>query len=119
MTGYDANIRNQRITIASRAGNATGEFGKSSAGQKYEILGNFWAAADFNKGTKSMREGALDAYDTVMFRMLWYPDIDRWCIIRWQGVWYQINSFNASRMQNIIQITATEMPNQAVNIINS
>lgn len=118
MVGYDASIRNERITISSRSGNATGEFGKSSAGQKYEVIGDFWTAADFNKGTKSMREGALDAYNTVMFRLNWYPNIDRWCIIKWHGVWYQIQSFNASRIQNIIQITATEMPNQAINFIN-
>lgn len=115
---YTSSIRNKRITIAKRSANTTGEFGKSSAGQKYEIIGDFWAAEDFNKGVKAMREGAVDAYDTVMFRMAYYPDIDRWCIIKYADMWYQIQSFNSSYRDNIIQITATEMPNQKINIIN-
>ena len=73
---------------------------------------------DFNKGTKSLREGAVDAYDTVMFRMNWYPGIDRWCIIQYDGTWYQIKSFNGSRQNNTIQITAQEMPNQTILFIN-
>lgn len=119
MTGYDAGMRSKRITIARRAETTGGQFSQRSAGQKYEIIGTYWAAEDFNKGTKSLREGAVDAYDTVMFRMNWYPGIDRWCIIQYDGTWYQINSFNASRQQNTIQITATEMPNQNILFINS
>ena len=118
MTGYDAGMRNKRITIAKRAEGAAGAFGKSSAGQQYEIVGTYWAAEDFNRGTKSMREDSAGAYDIVMFRMNFYPGIDRWCIIMYEGIWYQIASFNASRQGNTIQITATEMANQKVTINN-
>ena len=118
MTGYDAGMRSKRITIARRSETTGGQFSQRSAGQKYETVGTFWAAEDFNKGTKSLREGAVDAYDTVMFRMNWYPGIDRWCIIKYDGTWYQIKSINASRQQNTIQITAQEMPNQNIQIIN-
>ena len=118
MTGYDAGMRSKRITIARRSETTGGQFSQRSAGQKYEVVGTFWAAEDFNKGTKSLREGAVDAYDTVMFRMNWYPGIDRWCIIRYDGTWYQIKSFNANRQANTIQITAQEMPNQAILFIN-
>ena len=118
MTGYDAGMRSKRITIARRYETTGGQFSQRSAGQKYETVGTFWAAEDFNKGTKSLREGAVDAYDTVMFRMNWYPGIDRWCIIQYDGTWYQIKSFNANRQANTIQITAQEMPNQNIQIIN-
>lgn len=118
MTGYDAGMRNKRITIARRAESSGGQFGVRSAGQQYEIVGDFWAAEDFNRGTKAMREGAVDAYDTVMFRMNWYEGIDRWCIIRYDGTWYQITSFNANKQEKTIQITATEMANQQIIIIN-
>ena len=118
MTGYDAGMRSKRITIARRSETTGGQFSQRSAGQKYEIGGTFWAAEDFNKGTKSLREGAVDAYDTVMFRMNWYPGIDRWCIIKYDGTWYQIKAFNANRQANTIQITAQEMPNQNLQIIN-
>ena len=106
----------KRITIAKRAEDDNQAFGK--AGQpKYELLGTFWAAEDFNRGTKSLREGAFDAYDTVMFRMRFQKDVDRWCLIQYRGKWYQIQSFNEDYQQNQIQITAVEMANQQVNIV--
>ena len=117
MTGYDAGMRSKRITIARRSETTGGQFSQRSAGQKYEVVGTFWAAEDFNKGTKSLREGAVDAYDTVMFRMRFHKDIDRWCLIQYQGRWYQIQSFNANYQDNQIQITAMELANQQVTIV--
>ena len=64
-----------------------------------------------------LREGAYDAYDTVMFRMRYNAQIDRWCLLQYQGKWYQIQSFNESYQDNTIQITATEMANQKVTIV--
>lgn len=117
MKGYSSGMRNKRITIAKRVQQEMGDFGMASAGDKYEILGTFWAAEDFNRGVKSLREGAVDAYDTVMFRMLYNSNIDRWCLIQYHGVWYKIESFNASYQENKIQITAIEMSNQDVTIV--
>lgn len=114
---YSTGIMNKRITIATRVKQEMGDFGMGSAGLEYQILGNFWAAEDFNRGTKSLREGAVDAYDTVMFRMRYNAQIDRWCLIKYHDVWYQIDSFNASYQDNSIQITAREMSNQDVTII--
>ena len=107
---------NKRVTVAKRATDTADSFGK--AGQpKYEIIGCFWTAEDFNRGVKSLREGAFDAYDTVMFRMRWNCEIDRWCLLKYNGKWYQIQSFNESYQENQIQITAIEMANQQVNIV--
>ena len=109
---------NKRVTVAKRATDENASFGK--AGQpKYEILGTFWMAEDFNRGVKSLREGAFDAYDTVMFRCRYNKDIDRWCLLQYHGKWYQIQSFNESYQENQIQITAIEMANQQVNIVYS
>jgi len=119
MTGYDAGMRSKRITIARRAETTGGQFSQRSAGQKYEVIGPFWAAEDFTKGVKPLHNGVVDAYDIVMFRMNWYPGIDRWCIIQYDGTWYQIKSFNGSRQNNTIQITAQEMPNQNILFINT
>lgn len=108
----------KRVTVAKRATVDDATFGK--AGQpKYEILGTFWMAEDFNRGTKSLREGAFDAYDTVMFRCRFNKDIDRWCLLQYHGKWYQIQSFNESYQENQIQITAIELANQQVNIVYS
>ena len=115
---YSTGMMNKRVTVAKRATDENASFGK--AGQpKYEILGTFWMAEDFNRGVKSLREGAFDAYDTVMFRMRWNKDIDRWCLLKYHGKWYQIQSFNESYQENQIQITAIEMSNQQVNIVYS
>ena len=107
---------NKRVTIARRFANQQESFGKNGS-PKYEILGDRWAAEDFNKGVKAMREGALDAYDTVMFRMAYDAQIDRWCLIKYHGKWYQITSFNEDYQTNKIQITAVELANQNVNIV--
>lgn len=108
---------NKRVKIAKRVESEGGDFGRKSGGQKYTLLGEFWAAESFNKGVKSLREGAVDAYDTVMFRMRFNADIDRWCLIQYQGRWYQIQSFNEDYQTNELQITATEMANQKVTIV--
>ena len=114
---YSTGLMNKRVKIAKRVDSEGGNFGRSSGGQKYTILGEFWAAESFNKGVKSMREGAVDAYDTVMFRMRYNAEIDRWCLVQYQGRWYQIQSFNADYQTNEIQITAIEMANQQVAIV--
>ena len=66
---------------------------------------------------KSLREGALDSYNTIMFRMRYVSGMDEWCLIQFQGKWYQITSFNESYRNNEIQITAIKMANQQVNIV--
>ena len=113
---YSSGILNKRITIVRRKDDAAESFGKAGK-PKYEILGTFWASETFNKGVKSLREGAFDAYDTVMFRMRYYKGVDRWCLIQYNGKWYQITSFNEDYQENQIQMTAVELANQQVNIV--
>ena len=110
-----------RVKVLKRAENTTETFGKSGQ-PKYEWLRQagdhgFWASEKFDKGMKSLREGALDAYNTVMFRMRYVKGMDEWCLIQFHGKWYQITSFNDSYRNNEIQITAVKMANQQVNIV--
>lgn len=113
---YTTGMMNKRVTVARRKSDAEISFSKSGQ-PKYEILGTFWMAEDFNKGVKSLREGAYDAYDTVMFRCRFNKHLDRWCLLKYNGKWYQIQSFNESYQENQIQITAIELANQTVNIV--
>lgn len=112
---YSTGMMNKRVTVAKRAADTQETFGKSGS-PKYEILGTYWMAEDFNRGVKSLREGAYDAYDTVMFRCRYNKDFDRWCLLKYHDKWYQIQSFNESYQENQIQITAIELANQQVNI---
>ena len=113
---YSAGLLNKRITIYKRKAAVVGPYGIDSAGVKYQTLCNVWAAEDFNRGTKALREGAVDAYDTVMFRFRYRSDVDRWCLIKYQGKFYQIQSFNADYQSNQIQVTAIELTNQDVTV---
>jgi SPP1 family predicted phage head-tail adaptor len=108
---------NKRIKIARRVAAEMGAFGKNSACQKYELLGTFWANETWSKGVKALHEGAMDAYDTVMFRMRFTEDVDRWCLIQYNGRWYEIQSLNEDYHDNQLQITAIERANQQVTIV--
>lgn len=107
---YSTGIMNRRVAIMTRSTSDNGTFGRNSAGQSYAYAATVWAAVDFNRGTKAMREGAYDGYDRVMFRMRWNSTVDRSSMLVWDGRTYQIESFNADRYQNTIQITAVEAP---------
>ena len=114
---YSAGMLDKKITFYRRATAEDGKYGKNSAGEKYELVGTFNAAEDFNKGVKALRLGAVEAYDVVMFRMHYRKSIDRWCLIKYNGVWYEIESFNANQREDQIQITAHERVNQKVTIV--
>lgn len=84
----------------------------------YRRAGKVFAAYKFNKGAKALREGALDAYNTVLFQLNFSSNISitRDSLIEFRGKIYQIQSLNDDYQANKIVITATEMATQ-VNII--
>lgn len=107
---YSTGMLNKRIQIYRRASEQESTFGKSGQ-PKYELVGTFWAAESHTKGMKAMHEGAMDAYDKVMFRLRYTPCIDRWCLILFRGRWYQIQEFFDDPQANTIQIISQEMVN--------
>ena len=123
MNGYPRDLLQERVAIAKRYVEQNQTFGGSSTVTKYEWLNKvesdhgFWCKHDWTRGLKAMHEGALDAYDTVMFRMDFDPAIDRWCLLKFEGKWYQIQSLNGIQRENKLQITAIELANQQVNIV--
>ena len=88
---------------------ADGKFGARSAAPTYVTEACVWAAVDFNRGLKAMREAALDGTDFVVIRMRWNPIVNRDSYLRCHGVTYMITEFHADRQQNIIQIKAQEV----------
>ena len=101
---YSSDILRYRVTILNKQV-ATG-FGETTS---YQPAACVWADVTWSKGVKALREGALDAYDTVMIRMRWNNIVTRNSRLQCDGVTYQIQSLHADRQANTIQITATEV----------
>jgi hypothetical protein len=116
-TGFNSGMRNHRVTILNKVAPASRTFGEKTG---YRREGSLQSSYEFNKGTRALREGALDAYDTVVFRMNFSANvakkITRESLIEMHGKIYQIQSLNSDYIENKIIIRATEMTTQ-VNII--
>ncbi len=82
------------------------EFGEKT---EYEQVACVHANLTWKKGQKALNEGALDAQDTVMFRMRWNSIVTRDSRLQCEGVTYQIQSLHADRQEDTLQITATEI----------
>jgi len=67
----------------------------------------------------TLRNGAVEAYNVVMFRMRWHEWIDEWCLIQYHGKWHNITSCDGSKERNEMQITAVQMPNQKVTLVEN
>ena len=116
-TGFTSGMRNHRITILNKVQPTEKAFGQKTG---YRREGSLNSSYEFNKGTKALREGALDAYDSVIFRLNFSGNvakkITRESLIEMHGKIYQIQSLNEDYHDNKIIIRATEMTTQ-VNII--
>ena len=104
--GYSAGMLKYRVAILNKKDADKIPFGAKA---EYEQVACVHADVTWSKGVKSLREGALDAYDTVMIRMRWNNIVTRESLLECDGVRYQIQSLHADKMENIVQITATEI----------
>ena len=109
-------MRNHRVTILNKVAPTEKAFGEKTG---YQRDGSLWSSYEFTKGTKALREGALDAYDSVVFRMNFSANITitRESLIEMHNKIYQIQSLNSDYRDNKIIIRATEMTTQ-VNIMD-
>ena len=116
-TGFEAGKRNYRVTVLNKVTSVERAFGEKTG---YSRVGSLWSSYKFDKGTKALREGALDAYDYVVFQMNYSTDITitRESLIEFKGRIYQIISLNADELENKVVVKATEMITQ-VNIVES
>ena len=114
-TGFTSGMRNHRVTILNKVQPSERQFGEKTG---YRRDGSLWSSYEFSKGTRALREGALDAYDSIIFRMNFSANvtITRESLIECEGKVYQVQSLNSDRRENKIIIRATEMTAQ-VNIV--
>lgn len=104
-------MRNNRVTVLNKVPVENRPFGEKTA---YQRDGSLWSTFEFNKGMRAMREGALDAYDYVVFRMNHSSNltITRESLLECEGKIYQIQSLHDDKQENKIVATATEMTTQ-------
>lgn len=103
---YSSGLLRDCVAILNKVLPTQAEFGNTTA---YEVVGTVPCRVTWNKGQKSLREGALDAYDTVMIRMRWNNKVTRDSRLLYNGKTYQIQSLNGNYQDNEIQITAIEI----------
>lgn len=103
---YSTGLLKHRVTIMNKVMPTQGEFGETT---RFEPVTTVWAQVTWSKGVKALREGALDAYDTIMVRMRYNTVVSRESRLLIDGVTYQIQSMHRDRQDNTIQITATEV----------
>lgn len=103
---YSSGMLNYMVAILNKKAAADKKFGEKTS---YEQVACVHADLTWKKGQRALNEGALDAQDTVMFRMRWNNIVTRDCRLQCEGVTYQIQSLHADRRADTIQITATEI----------
>lgn len=106
MTGYSAGMLRERVKFTQPGIYIDGEYGREKRPGLQLVR---WAAVDWVRGTKAMREGALDAYDTIMVRLRWDKDVTRECKIEFNDRIYAIQSFHEDKHAGTIQLTAIEL----------
>lgn len=104
---YSSDFLKDKVTIQNRTASRDGAFGRE--GGQFVDGATIHCNAKWTKGAKALREGALDAFDTVMFRCRWREDLKRESRLKWKGRIYQIESFYDDYEANEIQITAVEL----------
>lgn len=103
---YSSGLLKDRVKILNKQLPTQAGFGETTT---YTEAAEVWAEVTWSKGVKALREGALDAYDTVMVRMRYNDIVTRDSRLEHDGVTYQIQSLHRDYMDNTIQITATEI----------
>jgi head-tail adaptor len=105
---YSTGLLKHRIQVFNRKEAQTSQWGKDGSGIEWEEVGCVWAAVDYVRGVRAMREGALDVYGVVMVRMRWNPVITLRSRIQYDGKMYQIlgETFHAEPQENTIQFNA-------------
>ena len=101
---YQSGFRNHLVTIRNKVV-ATG-FGDTT---QYQDVKTVHAAKTWKHGAKGLREGTLDAYDKVLFRMDWNDIVKRDSLLVCEGKTYQILSLDGEYQKNEIEILAQEV----------
>lgn len=104
---YSTTLLNKRVEIRSRKESSKTALGMTSG--DWEAVGMAWAGVTWARGAKALREGALDAYDTVMIRMRWNALVSRDSRIVADGKVYEVDTMQADKMADTMQLLCHEV----------
>lgn len=118
---YSTGMLKHQVIILNRKEATSSKWGKDGSGVEWEQSGCVWAAVDFVRGLRTMREGALDVYGVVMVRMRWNNVINLRSRIIYEGQVYNIlgETFHAEPQDNTIQFNAQIIVNEKTPISSS
>jgi len=101
---YQAGFRNHIVIIKNKV--VATAFGETTG---YQEVATVHAAKTWKHGAKALQEGALDAYDKVLFRMNYNNIVQRDSLLVCEGKTYQILSLDGEYQKNEIEILAQEV----------
>ena len=101
---YEAGYRRNFVTIRNKV--VAESFGETT---QYKDICTVRANKEWKHGGKAMREGALDVYDKVVFRMNYNNIVSRESLLVCDGKTYQVLSLNGDFTDNEIEILAQEI----------
>lgn len=75
----------------------------------YIPLRKVWANVKFNKGSRALDSGELWMQNTIVVTTRIHKELTEYCRLKWDDKTYQIDSYNRSRTDGSITITATKI----------
>ena len=110
---YSAGMLKHRVLVQNRKAATQSKYGLDADGPEWEDTCCIWAAVDFVRGMRAMREGALDVYGVVMIRCRYTKALNDRSRIVYEGKTYQIlgDTFHADPQANTIQFNAQAIVN--------
>lgn len=115
---YSTGMLRHRITIQNRKAATQGKYGIDTDGPEYVDACTMWAAVDFVKGIRAMREGAIDVYGIVMVRCRYTDKINERSRMVYEGKTYQVLGetlhvdYQNNQVQFHAQIIINDKPSQ-------
>lgn len=106
--GYTSGMLRHKIKVLNRDAGVDSEFGLDADGIRWRDDGCLWAAVDFVRGVRAMREGSVDVYGVVMVRTRWNRIVNERSRIVYQGQTYRVlgETLHADMRDNIMQFNA-------------
>ena len=110
-----------RIMVQNRRAAATSRWGLDGSGSEWDDVAILWAAVDYVRGVRAMRDGALDVYGVIMVRTRYCSAINERSRIVYEGRTYQVlgETLHVDKQANTVQVQAQMIVDGQPNVSSS